>query len=46
MNRWEEKIEETMQLGGVGFWIVCAVFAVGFYGLLWLLLAIGTMAGY
>ena len=42
MNRLEDKIEEIMQRGGVGFWILCAVFAVGFYGLLWFSMALGV----
>jgi hypothetical protein len=46
MSRWEKKIEETMQKGGLGFWILCIVFSVGFYGALWLILALGTIAGF
>ena len=46
MGRLEKKIEETLQRGGVGFWILCVVFSVGFYGALWLILAIGTIAGF
>ena len=46
MGRLEKKIEETLQRGGVGFWILCVVFSVGFYGALWLILAFGTIAGF
>ena len=46
MNRLEQKIEETMQRGGFGFWIICVVFAVGFYGLLWLMMAFGIAFGF
>jgi hypothetical protein len=46
MSEWEKKIEETLHRGGVGFWILCVVFSVGFYGALWLILAIGTIAGF
>jgi hypothetical protein len=46
MSRWEEKTEEIMQRGGFGFWILCAVFAAGFYALLWLMMALGVAAGY
>ena len=42
MNSLEDKIEEIMQRGGFGFWILCAVFAVGFYGLLWFSMALGV----
>jgi len=46
MSRLEKKIEETMQRGGIGFWILCVVFAVGFYGLLWFTMALGIAFGY
>lgn len=46
MSRWEEKIEETMQRGGIGFWILCVVFSLGFYGFLWLMMALGSASGY
>jgi hypothetical protein len=42
INRFEDKIEEIMQRGGVGFWILCTIFAVGFYGLLWFSMALGV----
>ena len=31
---------------GLGLFLACTLGAIGFYGTLWLLLAIGTMAGY
>ena len=34
------------QRGGVGFWILCIVFSLGFYGLLWFMMALGSAAGY
>ena len=43
MSSHEDKIEEIMQRGGVGFWILCVVFALGFYGLLWFSMALGVM---
>jgi hypothetical protein len=46
MSRWEQKIQETMQRGGLGFWIICIVFSVGFYGLLWLTMALAVAMGY
>jgi hypothetical protein len=46
MSKIEQKIEETMQRGGLGFWILCIVFSVGFYGALWLFMALGTIAGF
>lgn len=42
MSKIEQKIEETMQHGGLGFWILCLIFSIGFYGLLWFLMAIST----
>jgi hypothetical protein len=30
---------------GLAFWLLMVTGALGFYGLLWLLLALGTMAG-
>jgi len=41
MSKWEQKLEEIMQRGGVGFWILCTILAVGFYGLLWFSMALG-----
>lgn len=46
MSRFEQKIEEIMQRGGFGFWILCIVFAVGFYGFLWFAMALGVAMGY
>jgi hypothetical protein len=46
MSRLERKLEETMQRGGFGFWILCVVFSLGFYGLLWFLMALGSAVGY
>jgi hypothetical protein len=46
MSRFEQKIEEIMQRGGFGFWILCIIAAAGFYGLLWLMMALGVAAGY
>jgi hypothetical protein len=46
MSRWEQKIEAIMQRGGIGFWILCIVFSVGFYGVLWLFMALGIAAGF
>jgi hypothetical protein len=46
MGRLEKKIEQTMQRGGVGFWILCIVFSLGFYGILWFIMALGSAAGY
>ena len=43
MNRLEQKIEETMQHGGLIFWITTIVCGVGLYGLLWFLLALGVI---
>jgi hypothetical protein len=46
MSRWEEKLEEIMQRGGFGFWLIAIVMSVGFYGLLWLTMALGIAMGY
>ena len=43
MSRLEDKIEEIMQRGGAGFWILCTIFAVGIYCLLWFSMALGVM---
>jgi len=43
MNSLEDKIEEIMERGGFGFWITALVCAVGLYGLLWFLLALGVV---
>jgi hypothetical protein len=39
-------LDERMNEGGLFFWLACILGAVGFYGFLWLLMALGTMAGY
>jgi uncharacterized membrane protein len=31
---------------GLGLFLACTLSAIGFYGVLWLLLAIGVMLGY
>lgn len=46
MSKIEQKIEAIMQRGGLGFWILCLIFSIGFYGLLWFLMALGSVAGY
>ncbi len=40
-----KSFDEIMNEGGPVFWIVAALSALGFWGALWLVLAIGTMAG-
>ena len=39
-------LDDRLNEGGLVFWIVAVIGAVGFYGLIWLMLAIGTMAGF
>ena len=39
-------LDDRLIEGGLVFWIVAVIGAVGFYGLIWLMLAIGTMAGF
>jgi len=46
MNRWDEKVEEILREGGLAFWILCVVFALGSYAVLWLFMALGIAAGY
>ena len=46
MKKLEEKLEEIMQQGGFGFWVLCGIFAVGFYGFLWFSMALGVAMGY
>ena len=42
MSRFDEILNKGQ---GFTFWLVMVLGAAGFYALLWLLLAIGTMAG-
>ena len=42
MSRFDEILNKGH---GLAFWLVMLLGAAGFYALLWLLLAIGTMAG-
>lgn len=42
---FDDKIDEMLSRGGFGFWVFCIIACAGFYALLWLLLALGTMAG-
>lgn len=37
------KIDEKMNEGGILFWITALICAVGLYGLLWFLLALGVV---
>jgi hypothetical protein len=46
MKKLEDKLEEILQRGGFGFWVLCCIFAVGFYAFLWLTMALGIAAGY
>jgi hypothetical protein len=46
MKNFSDKLEEIMQRGGFGFWILCVVFALGFYGFLWLTMSLGISMGY
>ena len=39
-------LDERLNEGGPFFWFACILGAIGFYGALWLMLAIGTMAGF
>lgn len=39
-------LDDRLNEGGLVFWIVAVIGAVGFYGLIWLMLAVGTMAGF
>ena len=39
-------LDERLNEGGPFFWFALVIGAIGFYGLIWLMLAIGTMAGY
>ena len=36
-------IDERLNEGGLVFWVVAVIGAVGFYGFLWFALALGTM---
>jgi hypothetical protein len=39
-------IDERLSEGGPFLWIACFLGALAFYGSLWLMLALGTMAGF
>jgi len=43
--RARKTFDDRMNEGGVFFWIVAILGAIGFYGFLWLALALGTIAG-
>ena len=42
MSRFDEILNKGQ---GLAFWLVIVLGAAGFYALLWLLLALGTIAG-
>jgi hypothetical protein len=44
--RRKKTLDERMNEGGPVFWLACILGAVGFYGALWLMMALGTMAGF
>jgi hypothetical protein len=46
MKKLEDKLEQIMQRGGFGFWVLCGIFTLGFYGLLWFSMALGVAFGY
>lgn len=37
--------DERMEEGGIFFYLIAALGALGFYGFIWLALALGTIAG-
>lgn len=46
MSQWDKKIEKILRDGGLPFWILCIVFSIGSYAVLWLFMALGIAAGY
>jgi hypothetical protein len=46
VKKLEDKLEEIMQRGGFGFWVLCGIFTAGFYAFLWLTMSLGVAAGY
>jgi hypothetical protein len=44
--RRKKTFDERMNAGGPFFYLVATLGAIGFYGLLWLALALGTLAGF
>jgi hypothetical protein len=44
--RRKKTLDDHFNEGGLVFWLACILGAIGFYGFLWLLMALGTMAGY
>ncbi len=41
----DERIDAMLSHGGLGFWVSCIISCLGFYGLLWFSLALGTILG-
>lgn len=39
-------LADHLNEGGLVFWLSCILGAIGFYGVLWLMMALGTMAGF
>jgi hypothetical protein len=39
-------LDERLNEGGPVFWLAVVMGSLGFYGFLWLVMALGTMAGY
>jgi hypothetical protein len=37
------KFKREFERGGLVFWIVCTLGTIGFYGVLWVMMALGVM---
>jgi hypothetical protein len=44
--RRKKTLDDHLNEGGPVFWLACILGAIGFYGVLWLILALGTIAGF
>jgi hypothetical protein len=43
--RQRKTFDQRMEEGGIFFYLIAALGALGFYGFIWLALALGTIAG-
>ncbi len=41
----KKSFDQRMEEGGIFFYLIAALGALGFYGFIWLALALGTIAG-
>ena len=42
----KKSFDQRMEEGGIFFYLIAALGALGFYGFIWLFMILGTIAGY